>query len=400
MKNALVLGGGGSKGSYQVGAIKALKEFNVNFDYVAGTSIGALNGCLVVQNDYEYMYHLWDNISIKDIIIGDFDKDFAIENIISNIDEVKNIYIQLRKNKVDISPFISLVNRSFDIKKFSNSKIKYEAIATALPRFSQASFNNNDMIKLGTECLLASSACFPAFPIAKIDNNHYIDGGYTDNLPITAILKYNPDNIYVIDIDYTVTHKSFKKVSNVTYIHPKESIGSIFNFDREKIKKNIQLGYNDVYKYYGKYKGFKYTFLPYKCHNTINDIYSIFLNFGYELIEFYANELDIVYTKEDIFYKSLDDLLNIMNFKSELVYDVNTIIDDIHYAFKYHINTKENINYKDYADAFIKQVIHSSDLESLILLVNINYNNKGSDSIIKDIRLKYLAKVIVYLINR
>ena len=39
----LVLAGGGTKGAYEVGVWKALKELNINITAIAGTSIGALN---------------------------------------------------------------------------------------------------------------------------------------------------------------------------------------------------------------------------------------------------------------------------------------------------------------------------------------------------------------------
>lgn len=42
---ALVLSGGGGKGSYQAGAIKyLLGERRENYDIITGTSVGALNG--------------------------------------------------------------------------------------------------------------------------------------------------------------------------------------------------------------------------------------------------------------------------------------------------------------------------------------------------------------------
>ena len=40
----LVLEGGGTKGAYQIGAYKALRDLGIEFQGVAGTSIGALNG--------------------------------------------------------------------------------------------------------------------------------------------------------------------------------------------------------------------------------------------------------------------------------------------------------------------------------------------------------------------
>ena len=53
MKYGLVLSGGGSKGAYESGCMKALQELGYHFDIVTGTSIGALNGLLVAQEDYQ-----------------------------------------------------------------------------------------------------------------------------------------------------------------------------------------------------------------------------------------------------------------------------------------------------------------------------------------------------------
>ena len=44
MKTGIALAGGGSKGSYQTGVWKALRELGIDYDIVTGTSIGAING--------------------------------------------------------------------------------------------------------------------------------------------------------------------------------------------------------------------------------------------------------------------------------------------------------------------------------------------------------------------
>ena len=44
MKRAIVLSGGGSKGSYQIGVWKALRKLKIDYQIVTGTSVGALNG--------------------------------------------------------------------------------------------------------------------------------------------------------------------------------------------------------------------------------------------------------------------------------------------------------------------------------------------------------------------
>jgi NTE family protein len=50
-KNALVLGGGGAKGAYEAGVLKALKKLKYKYDIVTGTSVGSINGAAAAQGD-------------------------------------------------------------------------------------------------------------------------------------------------------------------------------------------------------------------------------------------------------------------------------------------------------------------------------------------------------------
>ena len=69
MKIGLALAGGGSLGAYQVGILKYLKEKNWHFDVVTGTSVGAINGALVVTDDIEELEKLWLEISNDKIML-------------------------------------------------------------------------------------------------------------------------------------------------------------------------------------------------------------------------------------------------------------------------------------------------------------------------------------------
>lgn len=40
MKTGLVLGGGGSRGAYEIGVWQALRELGIGIDVVTGTSVG------------------------------------------------------------------------------------------------------------------------------------------------------------------------------------------------------------------------------------------------------------------------------------------------------------------------------------------------------------------------
>ena len=64
----LVLAGGGTRGAYQVGVWKALGELGIKIKGITGTSIGALNGALFLQDDFSTLIKMYENIKIKNIM--------------------------------------------------------------------------------------------------------------------------------------------------------------------------------------------------------------------------------------------------------------------------------------------------------------------------------------------
>ena len=107
MKRALVLAGGGSKGAYEVGFVKALHELGIDYQIVTGTSIGALNGCLLAQHDYLEMENLWNTMSIKSVFAGDFHDDFSVD--LDSVLNQSHLYISffksyLKEKGADITP--------------------------------------------------------------------------------------------------------------------------------------------------------------------------------------------------------------------------------------------------------------------------------------------------------
>ena len=58
---ALVLSGGGTRGAYQVGVWKAIQDLGIKVKAIAGTSIGSLNGALILQGDTDGMIDIYKN---------------------------------------------------------------------------------------------------------------------------------------------------------------------------------------------------------------------------------------------------------------------------------------------------------------------------------------------------
>ena len=120
---AVVLSGGGSKGAYQIGVWKALRQLNIKYEIVAGTSVGALNGAMMVQKNYYKAYKLWSNISMEKMFDGKF------ENYDDTISLYKEYFKNFVKNKgAKPSGLDTIVNDILNKNRFYKSKIDFGLI--------------------------------------------------------------------------------------------------------------------------------------------------------------------------------------------------------------------------------------------------------------------------------
>ena len=90
MNIGLCLCGGGAKGAFQAGVIKALYDRGINkFNSISGTSIGAINGYFIFTDNLEKLEKMWIDIdeNLKNtlkIIDNTVDNSYIIE-LLSNI---------------------------------------------------------------------------------------------------------------------------------------------------------------------------------------------------------------------------------------------------------------------------------------------------------------------------
>ena len=194
----LVLAGGGTKGAYEVGVWKALKELNISITAIAGTSIGALNAALILQDDFEKMVDLYKTIEFDNIISMDkkIDKTKNIFNI-KNLGILAAEYIE--KGGLENNALRDTVNKYIDVDKIYNSPIDFGLVTSSIKGESQELFKGDIPKEKMVDYLLAT-ACFPIFKAQKIDNVEYYDGGLHDNIPINLLIKKGYKNIIVVDV--------------------------------------------------------------------------------------------------------------------------------------------------------------------------------------------------------
>lgn len=267
MKRAIVLAGGGSKGAYEVGFLKAIKELNIDYSIVTGTSIGALNGCLLAQNDYQAMIDLWENMTINDIFAGDFSDDFSfldMEKMLDQSNLVASFFKSFIKEKgADITPLKNIIRNLLDEKKLLSSPIDFGLCTVQFPSLKPVLITKKEMNqKYIFDYLISSASCFPAFPVHTFNGQSYIDGGYYDNVPIDLAFDMGADEVIVVDMKKEMTHPYYFQKPHVIYTHPYVDLGSFLDFSRDVLDRNVRIGYQTAMKHFQKLDGIVYTFKP------------------------------------------------------------------------------------------------------------------------------------------
>ena len=252
---ALVLSGGGSKGSYQLGVWKALKKLNIKFDIITGTSSGALNGALMTQKTYRKAKKIWNKLNMK-VIFGE-DVEATTKK-----DIIKMYGKQIVKGGMDVSKLEELIHNTINVKKFYKSKINFGLVTLNLTNHKAEELEKKDIDQdKMADYLIASASCFPAFKQKDIEGMKYVDGGYHDNLPINLAIKMGATEIICVDLRAPGRKKEIKnKNIPIITITPNNKLSNFLDFNTEVVKRNISYGYNDTMKVFNKLEGRKYTF--------------------------------------------------------------------------------------------------------------------------------------------
>lgn len=375
-KTAIVLSGGGSCGAYEIGVWKALRKLKLKYDIITGTSIGALNGLMMIQNDYDKAYETWSNIDYNILFEEQIDK-------VKSNKEVYLIYLNnlLKHGGMNPKNLELLIEKLYDEKKFRNSSLEYGIVTYNFSKLKTEVFTKEELngsnIK---DYLMASATCFPAFKMKKINDQNYIDGGFSDNLPINLAVDLGADRIIAVDLEQFGLKKKPKiSDSKITYIRPKNDLGSFLIFDKLQAKKNISYGYNDTLKKFGKLSGNKYTFYNFGYNHVVNKS-NIIINKYLKVILNNKNK-DFNETKNKI----VSDVL-----KLDKVEKLGMCLDLLGKAFKlddekiyfiYDFNKRLKNSFKiipSYDINLIKQKIKNNDINDLLggkYIVKYIYDN-------------------------
>ena len=265
----LVLEGGGTKGAYQIGAYKALKGMGMDFQGITGSSIGALNGAYMVQDDIRIMEEIWLEYDYRHFINVDFETYEKLKDMDLSMKRINQILSLIKKSfkendGIDITPLREMLEETLDEDKIRSKGIDFGMVTMYIDKkLNPQSLFLEDIPKGRLVDYLIASASLPIFKMNVMDNKLYVDGMFVDNLPIGMLEKKGYKDIVAIRIQDNLQGTiSIKKHSdlNLKVVYPSEYLGGSMNKDRYHIQKNINLGYLDTMKTFGKYDGFRFYF--------------------------------------------------------------------------------------------------------------------------------------------
>lgn len=179
-KNAFVLSGGGSRGGYEIGVWQALRELGIPIHIITGASVGALNGAMAAQNDFELALRLWKELETHMIFdveetqdAGLFDFDIGGMTASEAAAYAKEI---LFNGGAGTSGLEAIVKNYVSEEKIRKSAVEFGVVTVEFPSLRPHYLFTED-IPAGKlpDYILASAACFPAVQAKEIDGVRYID---------------------------------------------------------------------------------------------------------------------------------------------------------------------------------------------------------------------------------
>ena len=251
-KKALVLAGGGARGSYQVGVWRALAEIGWHPQIITGTSVGSLNGAMFALDLYETARAMWTTIRSQDVM--------ELPEETKNLNELHQFLRDVvREGGMDVTPLEEIVERVLDEDALRASPIRFGLVTVEKrglkPRELPLEEIPEGKVK---DYLLASAACFPALRAKQIDGVQFLDGGYRDNMPTALAQRMGAEELVCVDLEGVGITLPNRTGLPTTMIRSYWELGDILHFDPDTAKRNIELGYYDTRRAMGYLRGCAY----------------------------------------------------------------------------------------------------------------------------------------------
>jgi NTE family protein len=186
-RTAFVLGGGGHLGAVEVGMLQALLETDVRPDAIVGTSVGAINGCLVAQDPTpeaaRRLTDLWQDIGRDDVFGG---------SVFGRISNLARTGTALHSHEA----LKALLERTLTVRVIEDLPVPFQCVAASIERASEHWFTEGPLV----DAVLASASVPGLLPPYEIDGEHFLDGGIVNSIPVGRAVELGATDVYVLQV--------------------------------------------------------------------------------------------------------------------------------------------------------------------------------------------------------
>ncbi|MBT0993639.1 patatin-like phospholipase family protein [Cellulomonas sp. DKR-3] len=188
MTVGLVLGGGGVRGAVQVGMLRALFEHGVVPDLVVGTSIGAINGSAVAADPtsgvVERLAQAWASPEAGAVYGDSWGKQLR----------------RLARSKThlnDPGPLRALLEEMIGADaRFEDLRLPLAVAAACIEKAAERWFDSGPVVP----AVLASSSVPGILPPTQIGDEHFVDGGLVNSIPMSEAWRRGATTVYVLQV--------------------------------------------------------------------------------------------------------------------------------------------------------------------------------------------------------
>jgi NTE family protein len=224
-KKALYLAGGGARGAYQAGVLKAIGHIlqvkQLPFEMVSGVSVGSINAVVLAENADDFpsaldkLEMIWSEIHCQQI--------YKASNYELSKSVVRNVSTLVMKQRqaghlLDTTPLKELIDDAVDFTKIAKNVSEghidtLEIITNCYETNQTISFydhngaeftdwnyprHSSQRATIQAEHILASSALPLFFPTVPFDGFHYGDGSIGLVSPLRGSIRFEVDKIMIL----------------------------------------------------------------------------------------------------------------------------------------------------------------------------------------------------------
>ncbi len=255
VKKGLYLAGGGARGAYQAGVLKAIHHIlqtkKLPVEMISGVSVGCINAAILAENAHDFsigvekLENIWGEIGCQQI--------FNASNYELSKSMLRNLSHLMRKQRqpgflLDTGPLRQFIDENIDFELIkTNILTKHlevmEVVSHCYETQQTISFythheahvedwhyprHSSQRVNLSKEHIIASSALPLFFPTAKLEGFHYGDGSIGLVSPLRGAIRFQMERILILGTRQlpAFTHPVLPQNSEIGLAHV---LGSMLN---------------------------------------------------------------------------------------------------------------------------------------------------------------------------